>query len=180
MTIGAKIRSLRVQNGLTLEELAARSELTKGFLSQVERDLSSPSIATLIDILECLGTDLAHFFSEGQEEKIVFQQEDVFVQEEKNGSYTIEWIVPNAQKNEMEPIMITLKPGAESERYCPHSGEEFGYVLNGSVVLHLGNKKYRCKKGEAFSFKPETEHYLANASKQKEAKILWISNPPSF
>ena len=52
MNIGAKIKRLRLTNGLTLEELANRSELTKGFLSQLERDLTSPSVATLEDILE--------------------------------------------------------------------------------------------------------------------------------
>ena len=56
MDIGAKIKRLRLTNGLTLEELANRSELTKGFLSQLERDLTSPSVATLEDILEALGT----------------------------------------------------------------------------------------------------------------------------
>ena len=58
MDIGQKIRQLRTQNNLTLEELASRSELTKGFLSQVERNLTSPSVSTLEDILEALGTDL--------------------------------------------------------------------------------------------------------------------------
>ena len=68
MDIGQKIKRLRTKNGLTLEELASRSELTKGFLSQVERNLTSPSIATLNDILEALGTTLAAFFKEEQEE----------------------------------------------------------------------------------------------------------------
>ena len=58
MDIGAKIKLLRIKNQLTLEELANRSELTKGFLSLVERNLTSPSIATLEDILEALGTSL--------------------------------------------------------------------------------------------------------------------------
>ena len=61
MDIGAKIKLLRIKNQLTLEELANRSELTKGFLSQVERNLTSPSIATLEDILEALGTGRIFF-----------------------------------------------------------------------------------------------------------------------
>ena len=64
MDIGKKIRELRTANDLTLEELASRSELTKGFLSQVERNLTSPSISTLEDILEALGTDLSQFFQQ--------------------------------------------------------------------------------------------------------------------
>ena len=57
-----KIKELRVMTGLTQEELADRSELSKGFISQVERNLTSPSIATLTDILQCLGTNLQEFF----------------------------------------------------------------------------------------------------------------------
>ena len=58
MDIGKKLKDLRIKNDLTLEELASRSELTKGFLSQVERNLTSPSISTLEDLLEALGTNL--------------------------------------------------------------------------------------------------------------------------
>ena len=71
MEIGNKIKQLRTQKGLTLEELASRSELTKGFLSQLERDLTSPSITTLGDILEALGSSLSEFFREDKNEKIV-------------------------------------------------------------------------------------------------------------
>ena len=79
MDIGKKIRELRIQNDLTLEALASRSELTKGFLSQVERNLTSPSISTLKDILEALGTNLSEFFHEDKEEQIVFSTQDFFV-----------------------------------------------------------------------------------------------------
>ena len=63
MEIGNKIKRLRLQRGLTQEELAARTELSKGFISQLERDITSPSIATLLDILEALGADVAAFFN---------------------------------------------------------------------------------------------------------------------
>lgn len=69
MRIGEKIKRLRLENGLTQEELANRCELSKGFISQVERDMTSPSIASLVDILESLGTNLNEFFSENEEEK---------------------------------------------------------------------------------------------------------------
>ena len=71
MDIGAKIKRIRLSNQLTLEELANRSELTKGFLSQLERDLTSPSVATLENLLEALGTNLKDFFSEDEDEQIV-------------------------------------------------------------------------------------------------------------
>ena len=78
MDIGQRLKRLRIKNGLTLEELASRSELTKGFLSQVERDLTSPSIDTLNDILEALGTTLASFFKEEKNEKYALTNERIF------------------------------------------------------------------------------------------------------
>lgn len=76
MDIGNKIKQLRTRQGLTLEELASRSELTKGFLSQLERDLTSPSIDSLSDILEALGTNLSEFFQEDKNDQFVFRAED--------------------------------------------------------------------------------------------------------
>ena len=177
MKIGKKLKELRTQNGLTLEELANRSELTKGFLSQLERDLTSPNIAALENILEALGTNLADFFQSSKEEKIVFHTFDFFVNEQDD--YTTEWIIPNAQKNRMEPILLTLNPGAKSQEIKAHEGEEFGYVLKGSVVLVIGNKKLKVKSKETFYVTGKEGHYLENIS-GKEAKILWVSTPPVF
>ena len=73
MDIGNKIRDMRIEKGLTQEELADRSELTKGFISQIERDLTSPSVDSLLDILEALGTDPSHFFKREENEKITFK-----------------------------------------------------------------------------------------------------------
>ena len=74
MLLGEKIKNLRLSCDLTQEELADRCELTKGYISQLENDLTSPSIATLIDILSALGTDLKEFFADsGDDEKIVFR-----------------------------------------------------------------------------------------------------------
>ena len=96
MDIGKKLKDLRVQNDLTLGDLASRCELTKGFLSQVERNLTTPSIATLEDILEALGSNLSDFFHEVPESKMVFHTQDFFV--DQKDDYTIEWVIPNAQK----------------------------------------------------------------------------------
>jgi len=70
--IGSRIKALRIKNGLTLEELGSRTELTKGFLSQLERNLTSPSLTTLEDIVEALGVSMSRFFAEEDEEQIVF------------------------------------------------------------------------------------------------------------
>ena len=177
MDIGAKIKALRIQNDLTLEELASRSELTKGFLSQVERNLTSPSVSTLEDILEALGTDLASFFKESKQTKVVFSKQDHFIDEHEE--YCIHWIVPNAQKNEMEPILLELHADKTSMVFDPHEGEEFGYVLEGRILLVNGEKEYPVKKGETFYIHGKYRHYLRNVGKH-DAKVLWITTPPLF
>ena len=175
--IGRKIKQLRIQKGLTLEELASRSELTKGFLSQLERELTSPSIATLNDIVEALGSSLAEFFKEEEQEQLVFHKKDFFVDEQED--YSIEWVIPNAQKNKMEPILLTLHPHKRSQEMESHHGEEFGYVLKGTVTLVRGSKKYRLKAHETFYLDGSRGHYLYNSG-SSDAKILWITTPPMF
>lgn len=177
MNIGGKIKELRVMKGLTQEELADRSELSKGFISQLEHDLTSPSIATLIDILTCLGTDLKEFFSDSEDNQVVFKKTDYFQKEDKELKNTIAWIIPNAQKNMMEPIMLTLAEGGSTYPDNPHEGEEFGYVLMGAVEIHIGNKVYKAKKGESFYFVSKLGHYITS---RQGAKLLWVSSPPSF
>ena len=177
MDIGKKIKDLRIQNGLTLGDLASRSELTKGFLSQVERNLTAPSIATLEDILEALGTNLSEFFHEEQERKLVFSTQDFFVDEQEE--YKIEWVIPNAQKNQMEPIMVELGPGGETAEEDPHEGEEFGYVLSGSVQVVVGMRVVRARKGESFYYHPTDKHKLVNPGKIP-ARVIWVSTPPTF
>lgn len=179
MEIGNKIKRLRIKNALTQEELADRCELSKGFISQIERDLASPSISTLFDILQCLGTNLKDFFNDDIDDDVVFKKDDVFIKENKEDKNIINWIVPNSQKNSMEPIIIELEEGGTSYIDDPHDGEEFGYVLSGSVVLHIGTKKYKVGKNESFYFKPNQTHYISNKNKTT-ASVLWVSTPPTF
>lgn len=179
MNIGEKIKRLRLENNLTQEELADRCELSKGFISQLERDMTSPSIASLVDILESLGTNLQVFFSETIDEKIVFKKEDFFEKEDEETGYKLEWIIPNAQKNMMEPIMLTLAPNGGYEEHNPHEGEEFGYVLSGSVVIRLGSKKYVAKAGDTFYYKANKSHEIINKGK-REATLLLVGTPPNF
>ena len=180
MDIGKKIKELRIRTGLTQEELADRAELSKGFISQLERNLTSPSIATLIDILQCLGTNLNEFFTEDRkDEQIVFKSTDYFEKEDPELRNKIEWIIPNAQKNMMEPIRLTLEPGGSTYPDNPHEGEEFGYVLSGSVVIHIGSRTVKARKGESFYFIPNKNHYIS-ANEKTGAVLIWVSTPPSF
>lgn len=179
MQIGQKIKRLRQEKGLTQEELAIRSELSKGFISQLERDLTSPSLTTLDDILECLGTSLKDFFNDFDDERVVFTENDFYVSEDSSLGYKLEWIIPNAQKNLMEPIMLTLEPGGRYKEENAHFGEEFGYVLSGEITIHWGSKKYKAKKGETFSYNANKSHFISNHGKSP-AKFIWVSSPPAF
>jgi transcriptional regulator with XRE-family HTH domain len=177
--IGEKIKELRIQKSLTQEELADRAELSKGFISQLERDLTSPSIATLVDILQCLGTNLEEFFTGSSSEQVVFKKTDYFEKYDSELKNEIKWIIPNAQKNMMEPILLTLEPGGSTYPDNPHEGEEFGFVLSGSITLHIGNKTFKAKKGESFYFTASMNHYIT-ASDKSGASLIWVSTPPSF
>ena len=178
MDIGPKIKQLRMLNGLTQEELADRSELSKGFISQLENDATSPSIATLEDILQCLGTTLSEFFSEEDSHvQKVFGPEDYFEKKDDELGSMTEWIIPNAQKNMMEPIRLTLAAGGSTYPDNPHEGEEFGYVLKGEIVITIGKERLKAKAGESFYYTPDKKHYITS---KKGAEILWVSVPPSF
>ncbi len=178
MNIGENLKRLRNANSLTQQELADRCELTKGYISQLERDLTSPSIATLTDILECLGTDLGSFFNEATDSKIVFKEDDVFVKE-SDDNYKINWIIPNAQKNKMEPILVELGGNSRTKTDEPHEGEEFGYVLSGTIMLNYGSQSYKVKKGESFYIKTNKSHFIENTSKYP-ARVIWVCTPPNF
>ena len=175
--LGQRIRAERTARKMTQEELADRSELSKGFISQLERNLTSPSITTLMDILQCLGTSIGEFFNEAPDEQIVFGKQDYFVKEDTEYKNEIKWIIPNAQKNTIEPIYLTLQAGGSTCPDTPHEGEEFGYVLQGAVSIHLGNKTYKAKKGESFYYTADKTHFL---SSKNGATLIWVSSPPSF
>ena len=177
MKIGKKIKELRTLYNLTQEELADRTDLTKGYISQLENDLTEPSISTLVDIVNALGTNLSDFFSEQSSDQIVFANND-YIEKDYDG-YKITWLVNNAQKNEMEPILVSIYPHSETEKDYPHEGQEFGYVLEGEILLCIDSKKIKVKKGETFYFDSSKNHYLKNV-KDKIAKVIWVSSPPNF
>ena len=178
MELGERIKELRLACERTQEELADRCELTKGYISQLENDLTSPSIATLIDILSALGTDLKEFFSEIEtDEKISFNKNEFI--EKRTENYILNWLVPNSQKNDMEPVHMRLYAGGETDEDVPHEGEEFGYVIKGEIIVVLGKKRVKVKKGESFYYIADKSHKIINKS-EKEAEFIWVSSPPNF
>ena len=177
MDIGNKIKQLRTRQGLTLEELASRSELTKGFLSQLERDLTSPSIDSLSDILEALGTNLSEFFQEDKNDQFVFRSEDFFRRRARELHRQLDRS-QHAEKPDGAHFIGT-SAGGESFEIEPHNGEEFGYVLDGSVILECDGERSVVCRGETFYLHGRTFHYLKNERKTT-ARILWVCTPPLF
>ncbi len=176
--IGNKIKDLRNRNGLTQQELADRTELTKGFISQLERGQVSPSIVTLLDLIECLGTTASDFFKETEEEHVVFSEKGFFEKVDDAGN-SIQWIVPTAQKYQMEPLLVVIEPHESLEEDKPHDGEEFGYLISGRLKLHLGDKVYLVKAGESFYYPAKYRHRIENPG-GRPAKFVWVSTPPTF
>jgi len=178
MKIGERIKNLRQMSSLTQEELAARANLTKGFISQVERDLTSISLDSLVQILGALDENISDFFRETSQEKMVYREKDrVPIEKERIESF--EFLVPGATNRRLEPVLLTLKQGQATAKEKPHEGEEFGFVLQGRVSLRFGKEITKLKKGECFYLWAEKEHWLENTS-SRNAVILWITSPPYF
>src|SRR5512136_1714007 len=178
MKIGERIKNLRQLSNLTQEELAERANLTKGFISQIERDLTSISLDSLVQILDALDENISDFFKEASQEKIVYREKDR-VAIEKKKIEKFELLVRDSTNRRLEPILLTLRKGESTPKERPHEGEEFGFVLRGRVNLRFGREILKLKNGECFYLSAEKEHWLHNPS-SKEAVMLWISSPPSF
>lgn len=176
--IGTKVRNLRNRNGLTQEELADRTELTKGFISQLERGQTAPSVATLADIVECLGTNLSDFFQETSDYQVVYKKEDYFEKLDDDGN-SITWLISTAQSKSLEPIMVDIQPGNTLPVDKPHEGEEFGYVIKGKIEVHHGENTYVLNKGDSFIFPANKKHWIRSISKTVST-IIWVSSPPNF
>ncbi len=179
MKIGERLKRLRMTNSLTQEELASRADLTKGYISQLENDATSPSIATLKDILDVVGVSMQEFFSEISDEDIVFGKDARVQATDDDDKIKVELLVPGAQNREMDPVLVTLDPGGEMDEQPFHEGEEFGFVLLGKVQLRLDDRLYTLQKDECFYFTSDKKHSVKNVGKGP-AKILWVVTPPTF
>lgn len=179
MEIGKKLKSLRIKHGLTQSELADRSEVSKGFISLLENDLTSPSVSTLIDILEVFSLSISEFFVDVEiEDEVVYSRKNYCEVDEDD--YRISWLVSDAQTKMMEPLLFELSPHSKTKIYEPNESEFFGYVLKGAIVIQIGEKSYRVAKGDSFYFsRPDNQYFVSNASKLS-SEFIWVSNPPVF
>lgn len=175
LEIGEKIRNLRKQKNLTQEELGERTDLTKGYISQLERGLSSPSMDTFFAIIEVLGVTPEQFFNEEMvEKKIVYKPIDNTTYHDEEHGYELRWLIPESNEKEMEPVMLTFNQGGEYKMFAPSLSETFIHVLIGAVALTLGEKTYVAKKGESIYYQATKNHRLTNHSIGK-SKLLIVA-----
>lgn len=175
MDIGKKIKDLRRQKNLTQEELGERTDLSKGYISQLERNLCSPSMETFFNLLEVLGSEPSDFFNEKlHQQRIYYPKSEQTLYDEYDNGYLINWLVPDSNEYDMEPVIITLKKGAEYKKFEPSLSESFMYILSGKASIRIGRRQYTADEGESFYFKANESHQLFN-QEEKEAKILIVA-----
>ncbi|WP_372868709.1 helix-turn-helix domain-containing protein [Planomicrobium okeanokoites] len=172
MEIGTKIKSLRLKNGLTQEELGERTDLSKGFISQLERDMNSPSIETFFTLLEVLGTTPKEFFDDADSPQVIYSSKDHRVHKDEEAGYEVDWLIPTSYKKEMEPIYLTLFESGQYKRFEPSQAETFIYVLEGKVRLVLGEEEYIAVAGDSIYYEASQHHQLVNAGTGKCEMII--------
>ena len=179
MKVGEKIKNLRLTQELTQQELAKRADLTKGFISLLERDLQSPALDTLELILNALDTTAGEFFADKGPNVVVFSPEKRVVINDDEEGVTKEVLIAGAQDREMDLLLVTLEPGAITYQERAHYGDECGFVLAGRIVINLSKETYLAAAGDSFYYTANKKHWIENKS-DKAARFLWISAPPSF
>ena len=182
--VGNEIRKLRKVRKLTLSGLGERTGLSVGYLSQIERNLSSPTVKALFDISHALGVSINWFFHEGDEAQ---RDEDKYVvRSERRRSIRYESGIVDQLLNtnsveSFEFLFSTFEPRATTEKAEPYShvGEECGVVISGQLQLSIDGKTYILEKGDSFSFPSNLKHSYFNPEEEK-AEVIWCTSPPTY
>ena len=178
--LGARIRALRMARGETLRKLAAEAGVTESFLSQVERGVAAPSIASVQRIARALGTSIAELFATDDRAGIVVRAADrrrVVYQ----GLGAIDEFLTRATDGKLQVIMSTIEPGGGTgdEAYTHDSDEEVIVVLEGVLDLWVGQEHYRLETGDAVTHSSRVPHRNTNPG-PGIARVLFCSTPPSY
>jgi len=181
--LGPRIRALRQQREMTLAKLAARSGLSVGHLSQVERSLSTPSIPQLQQISHAMGMTIGWFFEREPPRDV--EEDRVVVRAGRRKELRIEelglideLLVPNLD-GALELLLCTIQPGGGSLENYTHEGEEAGLLLSGSLNLWVDDTLYVLESGDSFAFASTRPHRYLNRG-LGPAQIVWAITPPSF
>lgn len=173
--VGAWIRRLRTEQGMSLRTLADRTDFSPSFISQVENGLVSPSIASMEKIARVLGVTLGEFFAaaaEGESGLIVRAAERLQMSSGWSQA-RLEALVPMTGR--LEPMQITLDPGGRSGKHPhTHSSEEFAFVLEGQPTLTLGPEEHVLHPGDAVTIRPQELRRWENRS-SSIVRVLIVS-----
>ncbi len=194
MELGPKLKEIRRQKGLTMQQVADQAELSKSFISQIESGSATPSIAALKKIGDALGIPLAAIFEEGQEDSRDHRFDEPEREEDEvrvvrhdrrkrvalpgRASMT-ELLTPDVQRR-LEVLLDVQEPGDESngEPYT-HTGEEFGFVLEGTYEVTVADRTYVLEAGDSIYYPSRLPH-ANRAIGDRPAKTIWVITPPSF
>lgn len=177
MMIGKKIRQLRMIRKISIQKLAEDTGMSYSYLSGLENDKHSISLVNLQRLARYFEIDLIHFLEKSEKKPLRFKndEQDSFVTDDGIRFK----IVTNSDIKNLQATFISLPPNAPSENnvHKHHRGDEFIYVLQGTVEVMVESEKMILKKGEGVIFPAEHEHVIATQS--KPAQILLISSPPN-
>ena len=178
--LGARIRALRLARGATLRQLAAQAGVTESFLSQVERGVASPSIASVQRIARALGQSIAELFAADDRAGIVVRAADrrrVAYQ----GLGAVDEFLTRGTDGRLQVILSTIQPGGGTgdEAYSHESDEEVVVVLEGALDLWVGPEHFRLETGDAVTHSSRLPHRNTNPG-PGVARVLFCITPPSF
>lgn len=182
--IGEKIRELRKKAGFVLQDLSDRTGLSKPLLSQIEKGVVSPPIATLLKISRALNVSIGFFFQDSDpEEKVALVRKDEsqvidsrhFGREESG--YYYEALAYKKSKKNMEPFLVEFKrKKVEKLSYFSHEGEEFIYLLEGALEFRTEEQQYLLYPGDSLYFESSIPHAY-RAMGRRNAKALTVVYP---
>ncbi len=180
-TLGADIRALRKARGLTLTEIAARLDRSVGWLSQVERDLSEPSISDLRLIAECLGVPMSMLFAHSaapvEEQGYVVRAGSRRPMGSREEGLIEELLSPDLT-DDFEVVHSTFEPNSRMQTPADRPTQEVGYLVSGQLDLTIGSRRFSVGPGDSFRIKHETYHW-ANPY-DEPAVAVWVIAPPVY
>lgn len=179
MELGDKIRSLRLKQKISIEQLSSMTGLSKGLISQIERDITGPSVASLWKISKALNVTMNYFFDEYDDFNQVVRKDERKRIMMKNGDRTYELLCPNL-KNQIEMLWIEIEPNdSNSEELISHDGEECGVVLKGTLRILSGDNVYDLNEGDSIYLDSTIPHRYVNVGNELSVSV-WAMTPPSF
>lgn len=176
--IGARIRARRQELKMTLEDVAGKSSLSPGFLSLVERDLSYPSLATLVRIAQAIKTPVEDLMSLPKGEGSISKASKRKLVEVNEGGVKFGRLSAEFPGAVLNAVEITLPPHYSSET-ASHTGEEFFYVLSGVLTQMLDDAETELHPGDCAHFQSIVPHRWANRT-DDPVKLLWVGDLPIF